>query len=81
MPHWNYEIDLVDIWGSDKSFAAKRDAIVERIRKSQWYLAEYETLRETVDNLEDSLDVDEFDSYWDELYDYADDHRAWIATF
>ena len=88
MPHWEYLVDVKDIWGMDVAFEEKRDEIVKRIRESKWFAdmgqeteGDYTGLADVVDGLATSTTVDVFDSWWAELYDYADQDRAWIATF
>jgi hypothetical protein len=58
-----------------------RDAVVSAIRGSGWYASHRDDdLEDVLLELEDAQDVDEFDAAWADLYDLADEHRAWIDT-
>lgn len=82
MAQWVYTIHLKDVWGLDTAFEEKRDVIVKRLRESKWFAENQGSfIHEIADNLEEAEDVNEFDEWWNQLYDYADSHRAWIATF
>jgi hypothetical protein len=63
------------------TFEERRDAIVAVLRGSAWLKGydEFDWVPEIVDNLADASDADEFDGWWDELYDMADTDRVWIA--
>lgn len=80
LPIWDCRINFADVFHSDElSFEQRRDAIVSRLRSNQWY-SENLKLEYIVDYLEDSDYPDEFDYYWDDLYDEADRDRVWIET-
>lgn len=82
-PIWAETIDLKDIFNQDSMmFEDRRDSIVGQIRLSRWYKdsEECSELRECVDGISQSEDEEEFDQYWDELYDMADYGRVWINT-
>lgn len=82
-PVWEYTVDISRPWNDDSlSYEEKRDQIVGILKRSRWYrdTDEYSDLHEVVDNLADAPDVDEFDGWWDQLYDLADYDRAWIET-
>lgn len=83
MPVWNYKIELSDIFHAENvDFPAKRDEIVRRLRDSDWYDKCFSfRLADTLESLEDSENVEDFDYYWNDLYDVADIDRAWISTF
>lgn len=84
LPIWDKKIDVSAVFrNEDLSFAERRDAIVERIRKSGWLDGrdEFDELVELVnDHLAFAEDVKEFDDLWDSLYDIADFDRVWIKT-
>lgn len=81
MTPWLLTIDLKDVFhNEDLPFEQKRDEIVRRIRATGWH-GDHPWLEEIVDNLAESEDENDFDSWWDELYDVADIDRVWIATF
>jgi hypothetical protein len=86
LPVWAHRINVADIWGNqDLTFDQSRDAIVDRLRKSPWIAnrdqSGFDELGEVVENLAAAENFDEFNNWWDELYDRADRDRVWIATF
>jgi hypothetical protein len=82
MPRWRYTIDVSHIFHDDGvDFEPKRDAVVKILRQSKWFRDYGDDLEYTLEHLSDSEDVEEFDMYWDDLYDLADVHRAWIQTY
>lgn len=90
MPHWEYEVNVGDVFHNrDMSFTEKRDEIVKRVKASQWYAdygqdsdsPEYTGLYDVVEGLSESATVVVFDTWWHELYDYADEQRAWVITW
>ncbi len=86
MPAWTHEINLADIWRDEnRTFEEKRDTIVARLRTSPWIAdrdrSGFDELGEVVANLAAARDVEEFDVWWNDLYDHADRDRVWIATF
>lgn len=81
MKPWAHTIRLGYIFHNDSmTFIQRRDAIVSIIKKSEWVNGNDE-LADCMDRLEQSQDEEEFDQYWDELYDYADLDSVWIDTF
>lgn len=82
MPRWTYTIRLKDVFHNDAmTFEQRRDAIVARLRNSQWYAEIDSVLRDHVDELAETTDTDGFDYVWNKIYDEADADRAWIETF
>lgn len=80
---WAQKIDLSAVFHNEElGFIEKRDAIVRILRASKWVkdADEFGRLVEIVDNLAEVEDEDEFDGWWDELYDEADYDRVWITT-
>lgn len=83
-PVWAYTVDISRPWNDDSlSFKEKRDDIVGILKRSRWYKQAdpdaWGGVREVVDDhLAYAEDVDEFDEWWDQLYDLADYDRAWI---
>jgi hypothetical protein len=80
---WPYQIYLSDIWKNPGlSFEEQRDAIVERLRASEWIIREGSDggpLDRTVEELAEAYDVAEFDDVWAEVYRYAGaDRTCWI---
>lgn len=82
MAHWEYRIDLGDIFRNDKMpFRSKRNEIVKRLRASRWFRErEHQGIGDVVDELSRVTTVAEFDEVWNEVYDVADYDRAWIDT-
>jgi len=85
-PVWDRKVNLAGIFHNDTmTFTERRDAIVRVLRASAWLKERADRdacggLGEIVDNLADAEDAEEFDGWWDELYDEADYDRVWIAT-
>lgn len=84
-PVWAHTVDLRDVFHSDTlSFTERRNAIVRILRATQWVKdadrAEMDGLFDIVVELAAAEDVEEFDGWWDELYDLADTDRVWIKT-
>lgn len=85
-PVWAHEIDLSGVFHNDEmTFTQRRDAIVARLMTSSWYRESDPEVSGTVaeiirDQLAYAEDTDEFDAWWDELYDDADYDRVWIKT-
>lgn len=77
---WLATIRLGDVWKNPElSFEERRDAIVSRIKSSNWYgEGDDLTLADIVDGLSEAEDADDFDDAWDALYDLADEDRVWI---
>lgn len=83
LPVWERRLNFADVVHNEAlSFEQRRDAIVDRLRHSAWFAGrdEFDELVEAVDNLARADDADEFDGWWDEIYDVADYDRVWIVT-
>jgi len=82
---WLVTIDVADIWRNfqDNGFEQSVKAIIEKIKASRWRsITPYpDTFDELLACLEESRDLDEFNGWWNELYDLADSDRVWISTF
>lgn len=86
MPRWDQHIDVADVFHNDSmTFWEIRDAVVARLRGSPWIAdrdqSGFDELGDVVENLACADSVDEFDEWWDALYDHADRDRVWIDTF
>jgi hypothetical protein len=84
-PIWGEKLRLGDVFHNDDlSFIERRDAIVTRIKATRWYRDadphEFDGLHDVVENLATEESPDDFDYWWDELYDLADVARVWIET-
>jgi len=82
---WLITIDLKDTWQNFQALGLETsvEQIVTRIKGSGWReLTPYpDTFDELISNLAASETLDEFNSWWAEVYDLADDDRIWITTF
>lgn len=82
MNRWKHKLQLGDIFhNEDMPFEQRRDEIVRRIKASPWWDEDDYRLHAAVDLISESDSVGEFDGYWDEFYDWADDESVWIETF
>jgi hypothetical protein len=84
-PIWAETLRLGDVFhNDDMPFIERRDAIVARIKATRWYKGadplEFDGLVDIVENLATEGAVEDFDYWWDELYDLADRDRIWIET-
>lgn len=81
MPKWSHTLDLKDVWNvEDWVFEQLRDQVVKRIKASPWYDEDDYQLEYIVSGLSTTEDVEEFDGFWDQFYDWCDFHRVWVAT-
>jgi hypothetical protein len=80
---WVKTVDVSSVFhNDDMDFDDKVDAIVDIFRKEfpsdisdlYWELADI------LECLESATDVDDFDSIWNEMYDWADENHIWIKT-
>ena len=84
-PVWAHRIDLSDAFHNDTlTFEERRDAIAKRLKASPWYkdadVAEFDGVHDVVNEIGHAEDAEEFDGWWDELYDLADIDRVHIRT-
>ena len=80
MAEWKNQLDIADVWRDpDLSWQDQRDEIISRIRKAPWFDDFDFQLLDAVDGLSGAEDVQEFDGYWEDFYDWADANRVWIA--
>jgi len=82
-PAWEYTVDLSAVFHNEgMSFEEIRDAVVQILRSSKWADGrdEFDDLIEAIDGLAAAEDNEEFNGWFDEIYDRADYDRAWIKT-
>lgn len=84
-PVWEREISVADLFHNDRlTFEQRRDAIANRLKDSPWYTsadkAEFDGVYDTVHELANAEDAEEFNGWWDELYVLADIDRVYIKT-
>lgn len=78
MAVWRHILDVKDIWEDENlPFEDLRDGIVKRIREADFF---NDDLTDVVDDLEYSETESEFDSAWNDFYDWCDDHRVWVKA-
>ena len=78
MANWKRRVDISNIWESDLPFTEFRDKIVDVLNKLDIHNEQYNKI---IKDLKDSQFIDEFDEYWEQIYDWADqDNRLWIQT-
>ena len=81
MPVWHLTVKLGSVWRADLIFPLKRDAVVEIIKASGWRdIADAEELDPLLEELAETLNLAEFDSVFNDIYDLADRDRVWIET-
>lgn len=85
LPVWAHRVDVSDVFHNERmTFEQRRDTIANRLKNTRWYQdadqAEFNGVYDTVNELGNAEDVEEFDGWWDELYDLADIDRVWIKT-
>jgi hypothetical protein len=83
LPVWDRYLNLAAVFhNDDATFEQRRDAIVRAIRASGWLDGrdEFDELVEVVDHLAHADTPEEFNGWWDELYDIADYDRVSITT-
>lgn len=88
MAHWEYTLNLRDIWKEPEiPFDKMRDAVVQRIVDSDFWKdtlefdleANYE-LTSIIEDMSMSRNMREFNLAWSDFYDFADEYRIWVAT-
>ena len=82
MAVWLHTLKLGDIFHDENmSFPAKRDEIVDRIRKASFYDEDDSELNDLIWDLDTADDLEEFDFVWNHFYDWCDRERVWLETF
>lgn len=83
-PRWAHTLNLSDIFHSDAyTYHQRRDIIVRRIRAAGWFksaAADGEDIGYLVDDLATSVTPADFDTVWDDIYDWCDEQRVWVNT-
>ena len=83
MSKWRHIVDVSQVFHEESmTYEGRRDRIVTQLRKLADKMggADADLLSDLLDDLEGADNEDEFDSFWDEIYDWADDNRVWINT-
>lgn len=91
MANWKYRIDVADIWQQypdEIDFLDFKTQLLDILKNAVEDLRdiiddedEIMSLEDIVNGLEYSDDEEEFDQAWQDLYDWADYNKVWIATF
>ena len=84
-PVWAFTVRFAPIFHDESlTFEERRDQLVGILRRSKWFKSHEiqcgTHLGEIAEGLADAEDVEEFDGWWDEMYDEADYDRVWIVT-
>ena len=86
MANWKHILDLRDTWKDfDEGHITIEELgkeVAKRIRNLPCYKKYVDELEDIEDNFEFCVgDIENFDNYLKDLYDFADfDHRLWIKT-
>lgn len=96
MANWRYTLRFKHMWNARKSgeitieelgqFVSKellklQDQMHKKMTYDDFYSGDYYVLEELADCFKDVINVEEFDEYLAQLYDFADTYRIWIETF
>lgn len=85
MAVWKHKLHVEGLLHNDELSTQERwIEIVRRIRAAGFFDTEDYELVELVDELADAAEADQLSwisQVWDAFYDWADDHRVWVATF
>lgn len=86
MRNWKHRLRLEDTFHNDDlTLEAKTEAIVTRIKASNWYGpanldGELGLILEELTDAAEADDVTWWDSVWNAFYDVADAERVWVTT-
>ena len=75
MSYWKETIDIAQDWQRCKQGEISISELVPIIVAKFHGVPKY-----LLDQLSGISDPDEFDDVWEQIYDWADAHRVWIAT-
>jgi hypothetical protein len=79
---WLHKLQLADVFHNETyTREQRRDEIVKRIKAAPFYDEDDYDLFYIVDELADTDTAEWMDQVWDAFYDWADEHRVWVATF
>lgn len=83
MANWRSTIYIGDVWkNEDMDLLQRRDAIVQRIKESQWYRSRdttgFDDFGMFVEDLAIAENAKDFDEVWAAIYDEADYARVFI---
>jgi len=94
MAHWLHKLDLKDIWNKyneEMTIQEIGKEVSKRIKELECYEAQIDILEEIAEGFKYVEDVEEFDNWMNELYDWGDiqigkkpgiiqNKMCWIAT-
>lgn len=87
MSKWIYTFDIKDDWRKayNKEISAKKfaEVIVEKIKNAVFYSEKDNGLNDIIRDFQDLRehdDFDDFDTVWDDFYNWADKNRVWVRT-
>lgn len=80
MARWKHTLDLSDVFhDGSRTFEERRTLIVARIRNASFYDIDGDCA-DIIDDLSNSPNHHNFDYFWNQFYDWADDNRVWVKT-
>lgn len=84
-PIWNETVDARALHNDDLPLHERFRLVAENIKASRWYKnrdqSGFDEFGEFVEDLAQAETAEEFDEFWDLIYDKADTDRVWIKTF
>lgn len=91
MANWKVKIDVADLWdkySDDEDFGLFKEELIPKLYSYVPEISkkigkdEAHEYAELVYQIElDANDIEEFDEYWQQVYDWADDNDVWLGTF
>jgi hypothetical protein len=90
MANWIMKIDVSEIWQEyedNNDFESFKSELIPILKSIQDEVSkkldslEAMDYEDMVQEIELTDDEDEFDYAWQDLYDWADNNKVWIATF
>jgi hypothetical protein len=86
--HWRLKVDVADLFedlaDGRITFGEAQWRVVSRLQQLPIHedhgWDDVDVFNDIVDALAYAESQEEFDDYWDELYDWADEHALWVNT-
>lgn len=89
MPEWKSTLDVSDLWYDEREaldfVAVEKISARVKDKAHEMFALGYiqeearDILLDLGSKLKSAKDLREFNYYWNRIYDWADDHRLWIA--
>lgn len=80
MRKWKHTISFRHFWSEDTPIAEKSVLAAKSILKVSQHFPDDEDLYDIIEGFKGTTEVDEFDANLEDLYNWADDNRVWVAT-